>query len=111
VITFSIDMGFIAPVLVSTGILFRRREPLGYVLASVLLIFIDALGGSLLVMGIAQQVAGLMNIGQFIGFVVSFAILTFFSLGFTVALFRSVAEPLPSRAVNSKLPKLNRKEI
>ena len=85
-------MGIIAPVLVSTGILLRRREPLGYVLASVLLIFIDALGGSLLVMGIAQQMAGLMNIGQFIGFVVSFAILTMFALGFTIALFRDIAD-------------------
>jgi hypothetical protein len=92
VITFSIDMGIIAPVLVSTGVLFRRREPLGYVLASVLLIFIDALGCSLLVMGIAQQIAGLMNIGQFIGFVVSFAILTIFALGFTIVLFRNIAD-------------------
>jgi hypothetical protein len=111
IITYVVDMGIIAPVLVSAGVLFRRSEPLGYVLSSVLLVFIDTLGCSLLVMGIGQQIAGLMNIGQFIGFVVSFAILTFFSLGFTVALFRSVAEPLPSRAVNSKLPKLNRKEI
>jgi len=111
VITFVVDMGIIAPVLVSAGVLFRRSEPLGYVLSSILLVFIDTLGCSLLVMGIAQQIAGLMNIGQFIGFVVSFAILTLFSLGFTVALFRSVAEPLPIQAANSKLPRLNRKEI
>jgi hypothetical protein len=87
IITFVLDMGIIAPIFVSVGILLRRREPLGYVLASVLLIFIDALGLSLLVMGIAQKVAGLMNIGQFIGFVVSFAILTLFSLRYTIALF------------------------
>jgi len=100
IITFVVDMGIIAPVLVTTGILFRRREPLGYILASVLLIFIDALGTSLLIMGIAQQIAGLMNIGQFIGFVVSFAILTFFSLGFTIALFRNIEVPSPLQTSN-----------
>ena len=92
IITFVVDMGIIAPVLVSAGVLLRRREPLGYLLSSVLLIFIDVLGSSLLVMGIGQQTAGLMNIGQFIGFVASFAILTFFSFGLTVVLFRNSAD-------------------
>jgi hypothetical protein len=92
IITFALDMGIIAPVLVSAGILLWRREPLGFLLASVLLIFIDALGCALLVMGIAQQVAGLMHIGQFIGFVVSFAILTLFSIRFTFALFHNITE-------------------
>jgi hypothetical protein len=111
VITFVVDMGIIAPVLVVTGILFRRREPLGYVLSSVLLIFIDALGTSLLTMGIAQQVAGLMNIGQFIGFVVSFAILTLFSLGFTIILFRNITDTSSIQTGNSRFPKLHRKEV
>ena len=92
VITFVLDMGIIAPVLVSAGILLRRSEPLGYVLSSLLLVFIDALGLSLLAMGIVQKMAGLMNIGQFIGFVVSFAILTLFSLRYTVALFRDIKD-------------------
>jgi len=92
IITFVLDMAIIAPVLVGAGVLLRGAEALGYLLASVLLIFIDALGISLLVMGIAQQLAGLMNIGQFIGFVVSFAILTIFSLRFTVALLRNIAD-------------------
>jgi hypothetical protein len=92
IITFAVDMGIIAPVLVSAGVLLRREESLGYLLASVLLIFIDALGCALMVMGIAQQIAGLMNIGQFIGFVVSFAILTLFSLRYSIALFRNIEE-------------------
>jgi len=92
IITFVLDMAIIAPILVSAGILLRRAEALGYLMASTLLIFIDALGLSLLVMGIAQQLAGLMNIGQFIGFVVSFAILTLFSLRFTVALLRNIVD-------------------
>jgi hypothetical protein len=111
VITFAVDMGIIAPVLVSTGVLLKRREPLGYLLSSVLLVFIDALGCSLLVMGIAQQIAGLMNIGQFIGFVVSFAILTLFSLGFTITLFRNLADTSTVQTANFRPPKLNRKEV
>jgi hypothetical protein len=111
IVTYALDMGIIAPVLVISGILFRRREPLGYILASVLLIFIDTLGTSLLVMGIAQQIAGLMNIGQFIGFVVSFAILTFFSLGFTVALFRNMRGPASMQMVTSQVRKFRRKEV
>ena len=51
------------------------------------------------------------QLGQFIGFVVSFAILTLFALGFTVALFRSIAEPFSIQVANSKLPKLDRKEV
>jgi hypothetical protein len=92
IITFVVDMAIIAPSLVICGILLQRRKPLGYVLSSVMLVFIDVLGMSLLTMGIGQEIAGLMNIGQFIGFVVSFAILTFFSLGFTVAFFRNISE-------------------
>ena len=69
-----------------------RREALGYVLAPVLLVFTDVLGISLLAMGIVQQAAGLMSIGQFIGFVVSFAILTLVALGFTVVLLRNVSD-------------------
>jgi len=95
-ITYVVDMGIIAPILVSAGILLRRSQPLGYMLTSVLLIFIDILGSALLVMGIAQKVAGLVNIGQFIGFVVSFAVLTFFSIGLTVGLFRNLAKETPS---------------
>jgi hypothetical protein len=92
IITFVVDMAIIAPVLVSAGVLLRREDPLGYLLSAVLLIFIDVLGLSLLAMGIAQQLAGLMNIGQFIGFVVSFAILTLFSLRFTIVLLRNIVD-------------------
>ena len=109
IITYAVDMGIIAPVLVSTGVLLRRGEPLGYVLASVLLIFIDALGCSLMAMGIVQQIVGLMNIGQFIGFVVSFAILTLFALRFTIVLFRSLADP--STLLHSRSYRLGQKEI
>lgn len=97
IITFVLDMGIIAPALIVSGVLLLQRQPLGYLLAPVLLVFTDVLGLSLIAMGLGQQLAGLMSLGQFIGFVVSFAILTLFSLGFTVALFRNFAEaPAPT---------------
>ena len=92
VITFVVDLAIIAPALIVAGILLLRRAPLGYLLASTLLVFTDALGISLIAMGLTQRQAGLMSIGQFIGFVVSFAILTLFALWLTVVLFRNVSE-------------------
>ena len=92
VITFVIDMGIGAPAFIVAGRLLRRREALGYLLASVLLVFADVLGISLLAMGITQQLAALTSIGQFIGFVVSFATLTLFALGFTLVLFRAISD-------------------
>ena len=107
IITFVVDMGIIAPVLVSAGVLLRRGEPLGYLLSAVLLVFIDALGTSLIAMGVGQQIAGLMNIGQFVGFVVSFAILTLFALGYSISLFRNIEDPSPSQ---QQVHMLKRKE-
>jgi hypothetical protein len=92
VITYVIDMGIIAPALIIAGIMLLRRNSLGYLLASTSLVFTTILGINLLTAGVVQKFAGLISIGQFVGFVVSFAILTLFALGFTVALFRNVSE-------------------
>jgi hypothetical protein len=96
IITFVLDMAFIAPTLVASGALFLRRAPWGYALAPILLVFIDLLGVSLLIIGIAQRMAGVINMGQFVGFVVSFSILTVFALGFSIALFRKMGESAPA---------------
>jgi hypothetical protein len=89
VITFVVDMAVIAPALFIAGRLLLKREPIGYLLAAVMLIFTDLLGISLIAMGVIQQAAGLISVGQFIGFVVSFGILTLFALASTVRLFRA----------------------
>jgi len=90
IITFVVDMAFIAPCLVATGILLLRRSSLGLLLAPIALVFIDALGLGLILMGIGQMLLWLMSIGQFIGFVVSFAILTFFAIGYSITLLRHI---------------------
>jgi hypothetical protein len=92
VITYVIDMGIIAPTLIGAGVMLLRRAPLGYLLASTLLVFTAILGINLLTAGTVQMFAGLISIGQFIGFVMSFAILTLFAIAFTLALFRNVSD-------------------
>jgi len=90
VITFVVDMGILAPSLIAGGWLLLRRDPLGYLMAPILLVFMDVLGTGLIFMGCGQMLLGMMSMGQFIGLVVSFAILTFISIGFTIQLFRSI---------------------
>jgi len=90
--TFVIDMSFVAPSMIGAGILWLRREALGRLLAPILLVFTDALGLGLMIMGAGQMAMGLMSMGQFFGFVVSFAILTILSIGYTIALFRTISD-------------------
>jgi hypothetical protein len=104
IITFVWDMAVIAPALVISGILFWQRQPLGALLAPVMLIFTDVLGLSLLAMGVGQQLAGLMSTGQFIGFVVSFAILTLCALWSTAMFFRQVDTSSPATFHRGPVP-------
>jgi hypothetical protein len=92
IVTYVIDMGIVAPVLIVTGIMLLRRNAWGYLLAATSLVFTTILGINLLTAGIVQKVTGSIGIGQFIGFVMSFAILTLFAIWFTLALFRNVSE-------------------
>lgn len=104
-VTWVIDIGFVGPSLIIAGVLLHRRSPFGYLLAPTLLVFTVVLGIQLAAMGIVQFAAGLFGIGQLIGMVVSFAILTLFAIWFTIALFRNFTEQAPS---NSRKPVLAR---
>ncbi len=84
-----VDVAIVAPTLIVAGVLLLGRAPLGYLLASTLLVFTIVLGTSITLGGIAQLQAGVLAIGQFIGMTASFSVLTLFALWFTVALFRS----------------------
>jgi hypothetical protein len=100
VITYAIDMGILAPVLIAAGVMLLHREPLGYLLSATLLVFTVMLGINLLTAGTMQMLAGLINIGQFIGFVASFAILTVYAIWFTLALFRNVSDRISPQDVH-----------
>jgi hypothetical protein len=97
VITYAIDMGFVAPVLIISGVMLFQINPLGYLLASTSLIFTVILGINLLTAGTVQMLTGLIDIPQFIGFVASFAILTFCAIWFTFALFHHISDRIPSK--------------
>jgi hypothetical protein len=91
-ITGALDVGIIAPTLITVGILLLRRTGIGYLLAPTVLVFTVVLGTSLTLAGIAQLLAGVVTIGQFIGFTVGFTVLTLFALGFTMNLFRNFSD-------------------
>lgn len=92
VITFVIDLGMIAPTLILAGVWLLRRAPLADLLGATLLVFYVILGISLLIAGIVQQMAGLMTIGQFIGFTASFGVLTIINIGLTALFFRRLSD-------------------
>jgi hypothetical protein len=88
-----IDIAIVAPALIGTGLLLRRRAPIGYLLAPMLLVFTVTLGVNLTVAGIAQLQTGVISIGQALGFTMPFVILTLIAGGLTVSLFRNFSEP------------------
>ncbi len=91
-ITGVVDIGIVAPALIVAGVLLLRRAPMGYLLATMMLVFTVTLGTDLLAAGIAQLLTGVLTIGQFIGFTVPFIILTLIAIWFTGVLFRGFSE-------------------
>jgi hypothetical protein len=90
--THALDMGIIAPVSILSGFLLLRREPLGYLLASTLLIVSAVLGGGVLALSAAQVLAQVLTAAQIMVFVVPFLILTLVAVGLTIILLRNVTE-------------------
>jgi hypothetical protein len=100
-ITGVVDEGIVAPALIVAGTLLLRRAPVGYLLASLMLVFTVTLGANLLAAGIAQLLTGVISIGQFIGMTLPFAILTLIAFWLTVILFHRFSEsvtPMTARA-------------
>lgn len=102
-ITGVIDEGIVAPALIVAGILLLRRLPIGYFLATTMLVFTDTLGPNLVAGGIAQVSTGVMGIGPFIGGTLPFGILALISLGLTVALFRNFAKSATAQTVRAQV--------
>ncbi len=100
-ITGVIDIGIVAPVLIIAGVLLRRRVALGYLLASLLLVFTVTLGLNLTAAGVAQLLTGVISIGQALGFTVPFVILTVFAVWLTISLFRNFTESATAPAAQA----------
>jgi hypothetical protein len=91
-ITGVVDIGIAAPALAVSGALLLRRDPLGYLPASMLLVFTMVLGVNLTAAGIAQMLTKVIGIGQFIAMTLPFVILTLIALWLTVILLRSCSD-------------------
>lgn len=92
-----LDIGIVAPALILSGVLIRRRTPLGYLLASTMLVFTCILGPNLTAGGIIQLLSHVISIGQAMAFTVPFVILALIAIGLTVRLFRSFSEGSPAK--------------
>jgi hypothetical protein len=99
-----VDIGIVAPALIVSGALLLRRVPMGYLLATMMLIFTVTLGPNLAAGGIAQLLSGVMSIGPFIGGTVPFLILTLFAIWFTMVLLRHCSEPATPQETRSWAP-------
>jgi hypothetical protein len=90
-----VDIGIVAPALLMAGVLIHRRAPLGYLLASTMLVFTGILGPNLTAGGIIQVAEEVITIGQAMAFTVPFVILALIAIGLTVSLFRNFSEAAP----------------
>ena len=104
-----VDIGIVAPALLIAGILILRRAPLGYLLASTMLIFTSILGPSLAAGGTIQVIEKVIALGQAMAFTVPFVILALIAIGLTISLFRNFSE-VPYGKVATKHKKGNQNE-
>jgi hypothetical protein len=90
-----VDIGIVSPALIIAGVLLLRRAPLGYLLASTMLVFTCILGPNLTAGGIIQVLEKVITIEQAMAFTVPFVILALIAIGLTIRLFRSFLEVTP----------------
>ena len=87
-----VDIGIVAPALLIAGRLILRRAPLGYLLASTMLIFTCILGPNLTAGGSIQVIEKVITLGQAMAFTLPFVILALIAIGLTISLFRNFSE-------------------
>jgi hypothetical protein len=83
-----LDLGIVVPVAFLSGIFLLRRTPLGFLLASVVLIKTLTLGTAVSAMVVGQLLAG-MSLD-----IVGFPLLTLIGIGMTVALLHNISDEL-----------------
>jgi hypothetical protein len=92
-----LDLGIITPVAFLAGVLFLRRAPLGYLLASTLLMKTLTLGTAVSAMVVGQILAGVsLSVGQ----IVPFPVLTLIGIWTTFVLLRHLSNEAPVQAAH-----------
>jgi hypothetical protein len=95
-----IDIGLVAPALILAGVLLRRSVPLGYLLASAMLIFTCILGANLTTAGIIQVTKEVITIRQAMAFTIPFVILSLIAVWFTIRLFFNISDNHPKERLS-----------
>jgi hypothetical protein len=94
----ALDLGVIVPVVFLSGILLLRRAPLGYLLASIVLVKTMTLGTAVSAMVVGQLLAGVeLGISEIVGF----PLLALIGIGMTVVLLRNLSEAAPVQVAHA----------
>lgn len=92
--TYLLDPGLIAPSAFMASYLLFRSRPLGYLLATILMILNALVGVMVIGQTVMQTQAGIsLSPGQLIAYVGSLTVMGLFALGLLWKFFGSIAEP------------------
>jgi hypothetical protein len=94
VITYALDLAIVLPAAVAGGVFLLRRAPAGYPLGFTVILLNMLIGIVVVAQTIAQSVIGVsLNVGQFVVFVGSFAVMSLFAAWLAVGMLRGIDEP------------------
>lgn len=96
-VTYSLDLAVVAPSAALAGVLVRRREPLGYLLAAPLLVTVVALLPTISLSTLLQAAAGIsFTPAEVIGPIVGFGVLGMWGARLLLRLLRAVPATAPT---------------
>jgi len=91
-VTYSLDLAVVAPACAVAGLLVRRREPLGYLVAAPLLVTIVLLLPTIVLSTVLQAAAGIsFTVPQVVGPIAGFAVLGGMGLRLLRSLLRAIS--------------------
>lgn len=104
-VTYTLDVGIIAPTCLLAGILILRRAPLGYLLTGLLTIMLGLIGAMVIAQTVMQLNLGLQfSTGQLIGKIGTWIIMGAIAIWLTIAFLSNLSNSLTSQKAHiSKL--------
>lgn len=103
VVTYTIDVGIIAPAALLAGIMLLRRAPPGYLLTAILTIMLAQIGVMVIAQTIMQLSAGVqLSPGELVGKVATWLIMGGIAIWLSAIFLRNVREPTGERPAVSE---------
>jgi len=97
-VTYTLDVGIIAPACLLAGILLLRRAPLGYLLSGILTIMLGMIGAMVIGQTIMQLNLGLQfSTGQLIGKIGTWIVMGGIAIWLTIAFLNNLSDAMPSQ--------------